>query len=61
MNTPVTRDEVIQLAARLYTLGRACSFVSLPLEITAAWMQPADLAAFANRAESSQSRGGRLR
>ena len=48
---PATREEAVKIAARLITLSRACSDLTLPLEIAAAWLPLADLAAFADRAE----------
>lgn len=48
---PATREEVLRIAARLYVLGGACSWLSLPLKVTTAWMPLADVAAFADQAE----------
>jgi hypothetical protein len=50
-SAPATREEAVKIAARLYTLGCACSELSLPLNIAASWLPLADVAAFADRAE----------
>lgn len=48
---PATREQIVKIAARLLTLDRACSCLTLPLGIAAAWLPLSDLAAFADRAE----------
>jgi len=48
---PVTREEAIKIAARLFVVGGACSCLALPLKLAAAWLPVADVAVFADRAE----------
>lgn len=48
---PATREQAVKIAARLLTLERVCSCLTLPLGIAAAWLPLSDLAAFADRAE----------
>lgn len=48
---PATREAALRIAARLFTVGQACSDLSLPLAVSAGWLPLAGLGFFADRAE----------
>jgi len=50
-SAPATREETVKIGARLFTLGLACSDLSLPLQVAAAWLPLSEIATFADRAE----------